>query len=126
MESAVIENITHSSKQLAKESCLCADFSLKTYMHVLHPSDEEIKEELQEIRDILDLLGDSILQYQTNGQCCNDTTGSFLNPAHNCSHISKNHLSATSGQNFSNQDTSGHVGLKDGMGISEVTQTSKK
>ena len=36
----------------------------------------------------------------TAGQCCNDSTGSFLNPAHNCSHILHDHPGSHSGNDM--------------------------
>ena len=42
----------------------------------------------------LDSLEDTI---NRTGECPMETTGSFLNPADNCSHILHHHLQATSG-----------------------------
>ena len=36
----------------------------------------------------------------TSGQCSNDSTGSFLDPAHNCSHILHDHPGSPSGNDI--------------------------
>ena len=43
----------------------------------------------------MDQLQGAVEQLQEDG--CNDMTGSFHNPAHNCSHIAQNNPNATSG-----------------------------
>ena len=49
----------------------------------------------------LDSLEDSVEQIKsTAGQCSNDSTGSFLDPAHNCNHILHDHPGAPSGNNI--------------------------
>ena len=49
----------------------------------------------------LDSLEDSVKQIKsTAGQCCNDSTGSFLDPAHNCSHILHDHPGSPSGHDI--------------------------
>ena len=49
----------------------------------------------------LDSLGDSVEQIKsTAGQCSNDSTGSFLDPAYNCSHILHDHPGSPSGNNI--------------------------
>ena len=46
----------------------------------------------------LDSLEDSVEEIKsTVEQCCNDSTGSFLDPAHNCSHILQSDPTARSG-----------------------------
>ena len=49
----------------------------------------------------LDSLEDSVEQIKsTAGQCCIDPTGSFLDPAHNCSHILHDHPGSPSGNDI--------------------------
>ena len=49
----------------------------------------------------LDSLEDSVEQIKsTAGQCSNDSTGSFLDPAHNCSHILHDHPGSPSGNDI--------------------------
>ena len=49
----------------------------------------------------LDSLEDSVEQIKsTAGQCSNDLTGSFLDPAHNCSHILHDHPGSPSGNDI--------------------------
>ena len=49
----------------------------------------------------LDSLENSVEEIKsTAGQCCNDSTGSFLDPAHNCSHIHHDHPGSPSGNDF--------------------------
>ena len=50
------------------------------------------------INERLDSLEDSVEEIKsTVEQCCNDSTGSFLDPAHNCSHILQSNPTARSG-----------------------------
>ena len=64
-------------------------------------SDQEMKQILEtmnkEIGKRLDSLEDTMTQQNTTGECPMETTGSFLNPADNCSHILHHHPQATSG-----------------------------
>ena len=49
----------------------------------------------------LDSLENSVEEIKsTAGQCCNDSTGSFLDPAHNCSHILHDHSGSHSGNDI--------------------------
>ena len=47
-----------------------------------------------------DSLENSIEQIQTTGECSNDSTGTFLDPAHNCSHILLDHPGSPSGSDI--------------------------
>ena len=55
---------------------------------------------LEVIDDRLETLGDIVEQQQIAGQCSNAMTGSFHNPAHNCSHIALLNPNATSGRGY--------------------------
>ena len=63
--------------------------------------DKEIQKQLEVLQattnERLEELADTV--EQSNEKCCNATTGSFHNPAHNCSHIAHEHPDATSGRN---------------------------
>ena len=49
----------------------------------------------------LDSLENSVEEIKsTSGQCRNDSTGSFLDPAHNCSHIHHDHPGSPSGNDI--------------------------
>ena len=64
-------------------------------------SDKEIQQTLEAMNEEmvkrLDSLEDTMAQQNTTGECPMETTGSFLNPADNCSHILHNHPQSTSG-----------------------------
>ena len=69
-------------------------------MHT-QPSDRDIKTSLEEmderINQRLDTVEGSIEQIQTTGD---DQTGTFLDPAHNCSHILLDHPGSPSGSDI--------------------------
>ena len=54
--------------------------------------DKEMHERLDKIDKRLESLGEL-----SAGQCSYEMTGTFLNPAYNCSHIANDHPNATSG-----------------------------
>ena len=74
---------------------------LDTWVHNIDyyilSSDQEIKDCLEAIGKRLDSLEDIMAQQNTTGECPMETTGSFLNPADNCSHILHHNPQATSG-----------------------------
>ena len=57
----------------------------------------ETNEQLESLKSSVDQLQGAVEQLQEDG--CNVMTGSFHNPAHNCSHIVYNNPNATSGMN---------------------------
>ena len=80
---------------------------LNMHVHVYTYVDKDIKEcmetlaqQLEVIDDRLETLGDIVEQQQIAGQCSNAMTGSFHNPAHNCSHIALLNPNATSGRGY--------------------------
>ena len=66
------------------------------YNKLLHALDKEIKELLDMTWETMNERLEELVQSNVN--CCNATTGSFHNPAHNCSHIAHEHPDATSGR----------------------------
>ena len=52
----------------------------------------------EEIGKRLNSLEDAMIQQNTTEECPMETTGSFFNPADNCSHILHHHPQATSGK----------------------------
>ena len=63
--------------------------------YVTFPGDKS-NERLERLQSSVDHLQGAVEQLQEDG--CNDMTGSFHNPAHNCSHIVYNNPNATSGR----------------------------
>ena len=63
-------------------------------MYVTFP-DKETNQRLERLQSSVDQLQGAVEQLQEDG--CNAMTGSFHNPAHNCSHIVYNNPNATSG-----------------------------
>ena len=71
---------------------------METLNQQLEMMNDQMAERLEVIDDRLETLGDIVEQQQIAGQCSNAMTGSFHNPAHNCSHIALLHPNATSGR----------------------------
>ena len=93
---AVLTNITQSSKHISVFSssitARCNNMSdkktndwLETLDERLENIDNRLGTMEDRIDDRLETLGDIVEQQQIAGQCSNDMTGSFHNPAHNCS-----------------------------------------
>ena len=92
LDLSVLDNITQSSKLLGHNSLS----KLTTYF-----LDEKINEKLGK----LDIIEEKLEAINTrlesmnehSGESCTATTGSFNNPAQNCSHVAQEHPNATSG-----------------------------
>ena len=62
---------------------------------------QQLNEMNNNLNGRLDSLEDSVEQIKcTAGKCSNDSTGSFLDPAHNCSHILHDHPGSPSGNDI--------------------------
>ena len=100
------------SLKIAKSSLLCISLQNYNYVCVWHSSDKETINQLEGLQGSMELLQGSVDQLQGSMEglegaveqlqgdihlCCNETTGSFHNPAHNCSHIAYSDPNATSG-----------------------------
>ena len=90
---------------------LLLDKEIQKYLEVLQVTTNERLEELANTVE------------QSSDKCCNATTGSFHNPAHNCSHIVDIHPNATSGE--------GHIiitnsHIVEALGIQQVCVCSDK
>ena len=66
-----------------------------TILHFWNVSAKEANERLDRLQDSVEWLKEEL--QEEDRQCYGTTTGSFHNPAHNCSHIAYNNLNATSG-----------------------------
>ena len=88
--------------RIKPESKYCNSKKVKTlFKEYILFSDQEIQQTLETMNEKigkrLDSLEDTMAQQNTTGECPMETTGSFLNPADNCSHILHHHPHATSG-----------------------------